>query len=428
MTPPDASEEPLEVQPAAAASGRLGILRPLRIRDFALLWTGATVSLVGDGIYLVAIAWQVLQLSNTPTALSLVGLAWTLSHASWLLVGGVVGDRFERRKVMIAADVGRGAATGALAVLAITGALRLWHVLVLVAIYGMAEAFFAPAFGAIVPQVVPDELLVHANALDQVVRRLSLRFAGPAVGGSVVAALGSGGAFALDAASFGVSALALSLMRPRPVTGTGRSRSGVRDVVEVIRFVRGRRWLWATLVASTIGGLAVWGPIEVLVPYLVKNDLGGDSRSLGLVLAGGGLGSVAAALALAHLGVPGGRMRFLYAVWASAGAVVVGYGLATNVWHAAVISFANGVLVTAGVVVWTTVLQTRIPRDLLGRVMSLDGMVAIGLVPLSFALTAPAAALMGADGTLIAGGAVAAFPFLACLLALRAPERVDDSR
>jgi DHA3 family tetracycline resistance protein-like MFS transporter len=110
------------------------MLAPLAIRDYALLFAGMTVSLLGDGIYLVAIAWQVYELSNAPTALSIVGVAWTLPLVLFVLLGGVVSDRVDRRKVMIAADLIRFVGIAALGALSLAGALELWHVIVLVAV------------------------------------------------------------------------------------------------------------------------------------------------------------------------------------------------------------------------------------------------------------------------------------------------------
>ena len=122
------------------------ILRPLAIRDFALLWTGAAVSLLGDGVYIVAIAWQVYDLSDTPTALSLIGVAWTLPMAGFLLVGGVVSDRFDRCRIMIATDALRALAVAAIAALSLTGALELWHLFVLAIVFGTGDAFFGDRF------------------------------------------------------------------------------------------------------------------------------------------------------------------------------------------------------------------------------------------------------------------------------------------
>ena len=155
------------------------MLGPLRIRDFALLWTGMTVSLLGDGVFYIAIAWQVYQLSNVPAALALVGLAMSIPQVLFLLLGGVVSDRFNRRRVMLSADGIRGLAIGAMGVLSVTGTLHIWHLMVLAAFYGGGTAFFGPAFDAIVPDIVPQAELAEANSLDQFVRPAALDWPGP---------------------------------------------------------------------------------------------------------------------------------------------------------------------------------------------------------------------------------------------------------
>src|SRR5919109_318726 len=141
------------------------LLRPLRERDFALLWAGMTVSLLGNGIFVVALAWQVYDLENDPVALSLVGAAWTGGMVAFLLTGGVVSDRVDRRRVLVAADLVRAAAVVAMGALAVAGTIAVWHLVVFAVLMGIGEAFFGPAFGAIVPDIVAAELLVQANAL-----------------------------------------------------------------------------------------------------------------------------------------------------------------------------------------------------------------------------------------------------------------------
>ena len=161
-----------------------------------------TVSLIGDGIFIVALAWQVYELSNAPTALSLVGLAMTIPNVVFLLIGGVVSDRFDRRRVLVAADLIRGLAVAAMGVLSLNGTIELWHLMVLAAVYGGGTAFFGPAFDAIVPDLVASDLLIQANSLDQFVRPAAWRLAGPAIGGFLVA-WSTGGAFLVDAVTFG---------------------------------------------------------------------------------------------------------------------------------------------------------------------------------------------------------------------------------
>src|SRR5256714_9438390 len=166
--------------------GRGQLLSPLRHRDFRVLWTGMTVSLVGDGIFLIAIAWESYALWNAPAALSIVSIGMTIPTIAFLLVGGVVSDRHDRRLVLAWADALRALAVTAVAVLVLVGALRFWELVGLVAVYGVGTAFFTPAFEAVVPPLLPDAHLPQANALDQFVPPLSLRLPGPGAGGGVV--------------------------------------------------------------------------------------------------------------------------------------------------------------------------------------------------------------------------------------------------
>jgi predicted MFS family arabinose efflux permease len=391
---------------AMAVQGRLGglrILRPLGIRDFALLWTAMTVSLLGDGIYFVAIAWQVYELSNAPTALSVVGVAWTLPQVLFLLLSGVISDRFDRRRVMILADVLRGVPILIIGLLAVSGTLELWHLLVLVAFYGAGEALFWPSFTAIVPDIVPQDLLVEANSLDIFVRTATSRLAGPALGGLAIAALGTGGAFLLDAGSFALSALALLAMKSRPVE-KAIGTSVREDITEGVNFIRSQTWLWGTLVAASVTLLCFFGPWEVLVPYIVKNELGGSAADLGFIFGAGGLGAILSSLILAQRHLPRKHITFMYAAWTVSGFAIVVYGVASEVWHAMLGAFVGAGFANAGMVVWMTLLQTRVPPRLLGRVASLDWFISTGLIPVSFALTGPIAAVAGARETLVAAG------------------------
>ena len=409
----------------AGGFARAGLFAPLRRRDFRLLWSGMCVSLLGDGAFIVAIAWQVYALSNAATAMSMVGIAMTVPTIVFLLVGGVASDRMDRRRIMLAADVTRMCAVGLLAALSITGALELWHVIVLVVFYGSGAAFFAPAFDAITPELLPAHELAQANALDQVVRPVALRLAGPAIGGVLVGAFGPGTAFALDAATFVLSAVALLVMRrppQRPASG-GASLTG--DLREGWRFVRSRAWLWATFASAAVAYLLFMGPVEVLLPLLVKNDVGGSATDLGLVFAAGGLGSVACAVMLGRGGLPRRDITFMYAAWTLATLAVAGYGLAGAVWQLMLVSVAFNALETAGTIVWATLKQHNVPASMLGRVSSLDWLVSISLTPLSFALAGPLALTFGTEATLAGAGCLGGLLVLAFLFlpGVRAVER-----
>jgi MFS family permease len=387
---------------------RVGLLLPLREREFRKLWAAMCVSLLGDGAFLVAVAWQVYDLSNTPTAMSVVGIAMTVPTILFLLLGGVASDRFERRRIMVGADLLRAAAGMALAALALSGALEVWHVAILAAMYGTGAAFFAPAFDAVVPDIVPPERLAQANALDQLVRPLVFRMAGPALGGLLVASGGAGVVFALDSASFLLSAVVLWRVRVEAAPAAERARSVVRDLAEGWRFVRRRAWLWATFASAAVAYLCFMGPVEVLLPYLVKNDLEGSARDLGMVFAAGGIGSVTCALAMGQSDIPRRSMTFVYACWTLATLAVAGYGLSSAMWQLMLAALAFNALETAGTIVWATLKQRHVPRNMLGRVSSLDWLISIGLLPLSFALTGPVAAAIGTRGALVAAGVTGA--------------------
>jgi MFS family permease len=408
---------------------RVRLLAPLRHRDFRLLWSGMCVSMIGDGLFLVAMAWQVYELSNVPTALSLIGIAMTVPTIAFLLLGGVVSDRMDRRRIMLMADVGRALAVGLMALLSLTGALELWHMVVLVAAYGAAAAFFGPAFDAIVPEVLPASELPQANSLDQLVRPIALRLAGPAAGGLLIDAVGVGAAFALDAASFGVSAAALLAMNARARMAGAERASVAGDIRTGFAYVRSHVWLWATFASAAVAYLLFMGPVEVLLPFLVKNELHGSASDLGLVFAAGGIGSVACAVMLGQRGLPRRDITFMYLAWTLATVAVAGYGLASAVWQLMLASLAFNALETAGTIVWATAKQRHVPAELLGRVSSLDWLISIGLLPLSFALTGPVSGAIGVQTTLVAAGILGGIVTFAALLlpGIRAVEGLNPT-
>jgi MFS family permease len=413
----------------AGGSDRTNLLAPLRHRDFRVMWAGMTCSLLGDGIFLVAMAWQVYALSNVPTALSVVGISMTVPHILFLLLGGAISDRFDRRLVMLFADGARGFAIAVMAALSLTGALTLWQMILLVAVYGGGTAFFGPAFDAIVPDVLPREQLAQANALDQLIRPLAFRLAGPALGGLLIGAIGVGSAFAVDAASFVASGAALLSMHARPRTGDRPSSSVRSEIREGLIFVRANVWLWGTFLAATFAYLTFMGPAEVLLPYMVKNELHGSARDLGLVFAAGGLGAIGAAAIMGHQRLPRRNITFMYVTWTIATLAVAGYGLAVSTWQLMLACLAFNALETAGTVVWATAKQRNVPTHMLGRVSSLDWLISIGLLPVSFALTGPVSAAFGVRPTLVVAGlAGAAITFAPLFLpGMRDLERTQSS-
>ena len=204
-------------------------------------------------------------------------------------------------------------------------------------------------------------------------------------------------------------------MRPRPHQRSEHVGSSVSAVKEGLQFVRGRVWLWGTLLSATIAYLAFMGPAEVLLPYVVKNELNASAGDLGLVFAAGGIGAIGAALIMGQRGHPRRDVTFMYATWTVATLAVAGYGLATASWQLMVACLLFNALETAGTIVWATIKQHHVPASMLGRVSSLDWLISIGLLPLSFAFTAPVTALVGVRATLIGAAVIGGVATLAAL-------------
>ncbi|MGK5684313.1 MFS transporter [Actinoplanes sp. URMC 104] len=389
-----------------------GPLAPLRHRQFRLLWTGMSASLVGDGVLLVALAWQVYDLFGVPAAMSAVGVALSLPQVATLLFGGVVSDRFDSRRVMLVSDLLRCAVMATLAVLSVTGALTsLWQILVLAAIHGAAAGFFGPAFDATVPKLVPADDLIAANSLDQFVRPAGTQIFGPMLAGAVIAAGGTGWAFGVNAATFALSVACLLTMSRLPLgpADAGEPAESLwQEMREGLRYVRSRVWLWGTFLSATFTYLVFLGPTEVLLPYVVKQELGLGASSLSLILTSGGLGAVAAALAVGWIGIPRRFLTYMYGVWAVATLAVAGYGAATQTWQLALACVLVNGLEAAGTVAWATVKQHFVAEGMLGRVSSVDWFVSTALLPLSYALAAPVAQWIGVRETLMGAGLLGA--------------------
>lgn len=411
-----------------AASARLA--RLFRIRDYSLLWSGSTVSLFGDGIYFVAIPWEVYRLSSSPAAYGIVGAAFALPQVLFVLVGGVISDRLNRRALMIAASVTSALAIGVLGLLVALHLEQLWMIVVLVFVYGASQAVFMPASRALIPTLVPLELLPQATAMNQLLEPITLAVIGPAAGGLIIAAAGTGAAFLIDSATFAVAVVTLALMSGGAIQrvaaeGPQRKASVLREAREAIGFVRRTPWIWAGLLSAAIANVALSGPLTVLTPYVVKYSLHGTASDLGLIFAVGGIGGVAAAAYVAVRGTPRRKVTWIFLAWAIACLAMTPIGFARAPWQLMVLSiFIVGGL-TLGNLIWFTLMGTLVPNEMLGRITSLDAMVSFSLTPVSNALTGPVAALAGVRETLLGAGVLGALVGVGALLVpgVRDPEK-----
>jgi MFS family permease len=206
-------------------------LRPLRHRDFHLLWTGLAVSLVGSGLWLVALTWQVIVLGGGPAKLSLVTALYSVGLLAFVLLGGVAADRLPQRLVILAADLVRAALLLVLGVLSLSGNLKIWHLAVGGLVVGAGKAFFVPSYTALLPRLLPERELLAANGLEGMLRPLAEQAAGPALGGVAVATLSPGAAILTGGLTYLFSATCLLTMRARPAKGRGSSgATGVASV------------------------------------------------------------------------------------------------------------------------------------------------------------------------------------------------------
>lgn len=412
---------------ARLGSGKIGILRPLGVPDFARLWLGAFVSMVGDGFYFVAIAWQVYNLSDSPAALAAVGIAWSLPQVLFLLVTGALTDRVDRRHMMISGDLLRLAAMATVGALSLTGQITMTWLIALVFVFGIGQALFGPAFTAIVPSIVGGDLLVQANALGQFIRPLAMMVLGPLLGGLLVYSLGAGWAFIADALSFAWSALMVLRMRSRRVERDDEGRGSLwEDTREGLRFVRHHTWLLAGLLGGAVSLFCIWGPYDTLLPYVVKYDMHGSALALGLVFGVGGLGAVAVAVTMGQRGVlPRRAMTVMYVAFALAMLAIGAFGVVTRIWQTAVVSVLVEGAITLVIVLWTTFQGLLVPDRLRGRVASIDSLIFTTGAPLSFAAVGPLAGVIGADATLIWTGVLGAVVIIFCAFipGARAPER-----
>jgi len=246
-------------------------------------------------------------------------------------------------------------------------------------------------------------LLVEANALDQFVRPVS-NVIGPAIAGILIADAGVGAAFVLDAATFIVSTATALRLSPRPFDQVEK-RSARHELGEGFAFVRARAWLWATLLASAI---VMIGPAAryVLLPDLVKNELHATASALGLVYASIAAGSIVTAFAYGQLGLVRRYVLVMYAGWALALLMIAGYGIAGSVAQLVAFGFVAGLGIAFGQATWGTMMHRLVPREMLGRVTSLDWLFATSLMPMWFVAIGVVAAGSGVRTTLIAAGLI----------------------
>jgi MFS family permease len=374
---------------------------------------GQLTSAFGDGMVAVALAFAVLDVTGSSAALGWVLGTRTAFTIAALLLGGAVADRFSQRPVMLGADVVRFASQAVLAALLFTGNARLWQILVLYAIHGACSGFFYPAVSALAPQLVPQSQLQEANAIRWAADAAG-GVVGPAVAGLVLAAASPAWAIAVDSLTFACSATALALL-VLPRAERGREAPLLRQLLEGWNAFRSRSWLWISNIQAAASNALLGAPFFVAGPVIAREHFGG-AAAWGLIVAAGGVGSLAGGLATLHHRPrrPMFVATLLFATFAVPGALLA---LAMPAWLVAITYLAASAGGIAGNVYWETTLQAQVPNDLLSRVTAYDWFSSLAADPAGYAVTGILVAHVGAArglATMIAVGAVVTLviPFL----------------
>jgi MFS family permease len=378
-------------------------LRVLRHKNFKYLFFGQAASTVGDRLVIVALALFITRRTGSPTDLAVVLAAQSLPLIALLLFGGVWADRLPRHRIMVVTDVVRAVLHGTLAVLILTGAVAIWQLIVIEALFGAAQAFFQPAYTGLLPQTVPEDEIQDARALTETTFNVAF-MVGPALATVVVLGIGAWEAFALDAATFLVSAALLLRIEPRargaavvPATLLEELRVGWREV-------RSRAWVWVTIAVFAGAVLCVFAPWYSLAP-IISRDFYGGAGVFGVLESVAGVGAVIGALA----GIrwrPEHPLRVglvMVLVWPMMAAALA---LTAPIAVVILLSFATGFAFSLTMIWWETALARHIPAHALSRVSAYDWMGSLALLPVGYAIAGPLASAVGPRVVLGIGSAI----------------------
>ncbi len=407
----------------------------LRRRDFALLFAGQTVSRVGDFVYQIALAWWVLTKTGSAASMGTVMICSFAPMLVFFLVGGIAVDTRNRIAIMLVSDVIRGILVLVVAAMACAGRLEMWEICAVALAFGTADAFFNPAFAAVLPSLVEPQDLPSANALSSLSLQLG-RIVGPALGSATIALLGIGAAFGLNGLSFLVAgACLLPLLRrsgataranpahapPAPDSPAGATPTIAAGPIDPaaahqptpgfwqgtcagLALVVGTPWLWLTILMFAIANVLIFGPYSVSLPFLVQRNLGTDVGTLALLYTMFPIGHAVAAVWFGRTGPVLRRGLVVYGGVAIAGVTLASLGTGAPLALLAVAAVINGFALEAASLAWTQTLQERVPNAMLGRVSSIDSLGSFALLPLAYAAAGWATDRVGAPAVFTAAG------------------------
>jgi MFS family permease len=389
---------------------------PLSLPAFRLLFSARAVSYVGTYLAPIAVAFAILDNGGGATAVGLSFAAWTFAQVTMLAFGGVLGDRIPRRLVMVGSDVASTAVRTAMGVLLLSGHAEVWELIVLQGCGGAAVAFYSPASYGLVREVVPEEQLQQANGLLAIARYAAFPL-GAAIGGSIVALIGTGTALLVDAGTYAASALLLSQIDVDSIAKAGAGffrelREGWSAFVE-------QTWIWVLVLYISLYFLLTYAPFFVLGPYVAKHSMDG-ARSWAFVVTGEGVGSLLGGLAGLRWR-PRRPMVFtgLLLMVSAVQNLILAFHPSTLLLTPA--ATGAGFAFALGSVVWDTTLQQKVSPEKLARVASYGWMGAMVFLPAGYALAGPIGMAIGLKAYLLiaAGWIVVSTLFVIRLRAVR---------
>jgi MFS family permease len=387
-------------------------LTPFAFRQYRWLAVGLILSLFADGVWAITLVWQVIGIGGAEAQVSMATAAAGVGMVASTLGGGVLADRVSQRRIVIALEAAKAVVFTAVTVASLSGTLQLWQVVAAAVLTGVTTGMYYPAYSAMLPAILPESDLQAANGIEGFFRPVAFQAVGPLIAGWVIAATAPGYAVVIAAVASIAAGLCYVVMDPVPLRRERDSLEGnairgiVTDISEGVAYLVKTPWLWATLLYSTVLVLATLGPIEVLIPFVLRERVGGDAADHALVLAAYGVGAAITSLAFASIPMPRRYLTIMFAIWGVSSLPLVLMGVANAVWVVVVAGFIMGVLFDGPMVLWGTLLQRRVPAALLGRVASLDFFVSVALLPVSMAIAAPVAGALGLKTTFIVAGLI----------------------
>lgn len=402
-------------------------LSPLRSPAYRWLFGSLVASVLGAGLVVVALFWQVVELGGGPSDVSFVMTGSAVGMLVTTLLGGVLADRVPQKRILLVVEGVNAVALGVVAVLALTGLLQVWQLAAASLLTGLAAGLYFPAYSAVLPSLVPEEHLLAANGLEGVLRPALMQAAGPALAAAVVGWLSPGAALALAALASLVAGAFVLGMPLTPVRrdvvddGSHPVRQVLVDVRDGFAYMVRTPWLLATLAFASVMTLVMIGPFEVLAPFAIKDRAGGGPTQHSWVLAAFGVGGAVASLVVASRRLPRRYLTVMNLLWGLGCVPLVVFGVATAVWPMVLAGLVMGAAFQAGMVIWGTLLQRRVPSHMLGRVSSLDFFVSLAFMPVSMALAGPVSELVGLEATFLVAGLAPVALAVVAILAARLP-------